>query len=187
MFEQYGKISQLITVYIYHKHERPWFFPRLLIVTTLIKSIKKCQQSDEIYANRYKYNIIHSSSFILISIFIHIFSDVLSVCLSSTTFTNNVTLCLSWKIVLFFKKKKNIYIYWYIQKKMHYYKCPKLNNRVKLMLMNKNLNNYLFMLFLVNKLYHVYILIFIVILFYLMLRSFHMLINWIIIILSLQH
>ena len=48
---------------------------------------------------------------------------------------------------------------------MHYYKCPKLNNRVKLMLMNKKLNNYLFMLFLVNKLYHVYILIFIVILF----------------------
>ena len=32
---------------------------------------------------------------------------------------------------------------------MHYYKCPKLNNRVKLMLMNKKLNNYLFMLFLV--------------------------------------
>jgi hypothetical protein len=32
---KYGKISQLITVYIYHyKHERPWFFPRLLIVTT---------------------------------------------------------------------------------------------------------------------------------------------------------
>ena len=57
---------------------------------------------------------------------------------------------------------------------MHYYKCPKLNNRVKLMLMNKKLNNYLFMLFLVNKLYHVYILIFnlfIVILFYLMLRK----------------
>jgi hypothetical protein len=42
---KYGKISHLITVYIYHKHERPWFFPRLLIVTTLIKSIKKCQQS----------------------------------------------------------------------------------------------------------------------------------------------
>ena len=39
---KYGNISQLITVYIYHKHERPWFFPRLLIVTTLIKSIKKC-------------------------------------------------------------------------------------------------------------------------------------------------
>ena len=52
---KYGKISQLITVYIYHKHERPWFFPRLLIVTTLIKSIKKCQQTDEIYANRYNY------------------------------------------------------------------------------------------------------------------------------------
>ena len=48
---------------------------------------------------------------------------------------------------------------------MHYYKCPKLNNRVKLMLMNKKLNNYLFMIFLVNKLYPVYILIFIVILF----------------------
>ena len=46
-------------------------------------------------------------------------------------------------------------------KKMHYYKCPKLNNRVKL-------NNYLFMLFLVSKLY---ILIIIVILFYLMLRK----------------
>ena len=30
---------------------------------------------------------------------------------------------------------------------MHYYKCPKLNNRVRLMLMNKKLNNYLFMLF----------------------------------------
>ena len=54
---------------------------------------------------------------------------------------------------------------------MHYYKCPKLNNRVKLMLMNKKLDNYLCMLFLVNKLYHVYILIFIVILFYLMLRK----------------
>ena len=54
---------------------------------------------------------------------------------------------------------------------MHYYKCPKLNNRVKSMLMNKKLNNYLFMLFLVNKLYHVYILICIVILFYRMLRK----------------
>ena len=53
---KYGNISQLITVYIYHKHERPWFFPRLLIVTTLIKSIKKCQQTDEIYANRYNYD-----------------------------------------------------------------------------------------------------------------------------------
>ena len=54
---KYGKISQLITVYIYmyHKHERPWFSPRLLIVTTLITSIKKCQQTDEIYANRYNY------------------------------------------------------------------------------------------------------------------------------------
>ena len=52
---KYGKNSQLITVYIYHKHERPWFFPRLLIVTTLIKSINKCQQTDEIYANRYNY------------------------------------------------------------------------------------------------------------------------------------
>jgi hypothetical protein len=41
----YNIIPQLITVYIYHKHERPWFFPRLLIVTTLIKSIKKCQQT----------------------------------------------------------------------------------------------------------------------------------------------
>jgi hypothetical protein len=51
----YNIIPQLITVYIYHKHERPWFFPRLLIVTTLIKSIKKCQQTDEIYANRYNY------------------------------------------------------------------------------------------------------------------------------------
>jgi len=51
----YGKNFQLITVYIYHEHERPWFFPRLLIVTTLIKSIKKCQQTDEIYSNRYYY------------------------------------------------------------------------------------------------------------------------------------
>ena len=54
---------------------------------------------------------------------------------------------------------------------MHYYKCPKLNNRVKLMLMSTKLNNYLFMLFLVNKLYHEYILIFIVILYYLMLQN----------------
>ena len=76
--------------------------------------------------------------------------------------------------IVFTKKKIYIYIYIYIliyTKKMHYYKCPKLNNRVKLMLMNKKLNNYLFMLFLVNKLYHVYILICIVILFYLMLRK----------------
>lgn len=52
---KYGKKNQLITVYIYHKHERPWFFPRLLIVTTLIMSIKKCQQTNAIYANRYNY------------------------------------------------------------------------------------------------------------------------------------
>jgi hypothetical protein len=75
---------------------------------------------------------------------------------------------LYWVLTLFwFFSVFNIDIY----KKMHYYKCPKLNNRVKSMLMNKKLNNYLFMLFLVNKLYHVCILIFIVILFYLMLRK----------------
>jgi hypothetical protein len=41
--------------------------------------------------------------------------------------------------IVFTKKTKNIYIYIdiYTKKKMHYYKCPKLNNRVKLMLMNK--------------------------------------------------
>ena len=53
---KYGKISQLITVYIYHQHERHWFFPRLLIVTTLIKSIKTCHQTDVIYVNRYNYD-----------------------------------------------------------------------------------------------------------------------------------
>lgn len=61
---KYGNNSQLITVYIYHKHERPWFFPILLIVTTLIKSIKKCQQTDEIYANRYNYSYENNNNYL---------------------------------------------------------------------------------------------------------------------------